>query len=126
MVNELLTQLERFDGIFIASTNLMHNLDQASLRRFDLKACFSYLKPAQARQLLQAHCQQLGLAVCDGSLHRVATSSLLTPGDFHAILRQARFQPFASAQEFVSALLADVSLKAHPKAEESKEIGFLQ
>lgn len=26
MVNELLTQLEAFDGVFIASTNLMHNL----------------------------------------------------------------------------------------------------
>ena len=126
MVNELLTQLERFDGLFIGSTNLMQNLDQAALRRFDLKACFSYLKPAQARQLLQAHCQQLGLPVCDSSLQRVANSSVLTPGDFHAIRRQARFQPFASAQEFVTALLTDVALKSQSKVEESKGIGFLQ
>ena len=125
MVNELLTQLEAFDGVFIASTNLMHNLDQAALRRFDLKACFSYLKPAQAQQLLQAHCQQLGLNVCDTSLQRVASSSLLTPGDFNAIRRQARFQPFASAQAFVTALLTDVALKTQHQTE-SKGIGFLQ
>ena len=36
-VNELLTQMESFSGLFIASTNLMRGLDQASLRRFDLK-----------------------------------------------------------------------------------------
>lgn len=126
MVNELLTQLERFDGLFIASTNLMHNLDQAALRRFDLKACFSYLKSAQAQQLLQAHCQQLGLTVCDSSLHRVTTSALLTPGDFNAIRRQARFQPFASAQDFVTALLTDMALKSQTQLDKSKGIGFLQ
>ncbi len=126
MVNELLTQLEGFDGLFIASTNLMRNLDQASLRRFDLKACFSYLKPAQAEALLKAHCLQLGLEVCKESLERVVTSSVLTPGDFHAVRRQARFQPFSSAQEFVTALLTDVSLKVQPKAVESKSIGFIR
>ena len=44
-VNEMLVQMENFDGIFIATTNLMDNLDRASLRRFDLKLEFSYLKP---------------------------------------------------------------------------------
>ena len=33
MVNEMLTQLESFDGVFIASTNLMDRLDAAVLRR---------------------------------------------------------------------------------------------
>ncbi|MEO5344259.1 MAG: AAA family ATPase, partial [Gammaproteobacteria bacterium SHHR-1] len=39
-VNELLTRMEAFDGIFIASTNLRDNLDAASMRRFDLKIHF--------------------------------------------------------------------------------------
>lgn len=126
MVNELLTQLESFNGLFIASTNLMHNLDQAALRRFDLKAGFHYLKPAQSRQLLQAHCQQLGLTVCHSSLERVASATMLTPGDFNAVRRQARFHPFGSAQDVVTALLTDVALKAQPNKAESKPIGFLQ
>jgi len=33
MVNELLTQMEDFDGLFVCSTNLMDVFDQASLRR---------------------------------------------------------------------------------------------
>ena len=37
LVNEMLTQTESFSGVFIASTNLMGGLDQAALRRFDLK-----------------------------------------------------------------------------------------
>ncbi len=37
-VNEMLTQVENFYGVFIASTNSIEGLDQASLRRFDLVA----------------------------------------------------------------------------------------
>ena len=58
-VNEFLTQLENFDGLFIASTNLADNLDQAALRRFDLKVKFDFLKPVQACELLRRHCAQL-------------------------------------------------------------------
>ena len=32
--------LEEFDGIFIATTNLIDNLDKASLRRFNIKMEF--------------------------------------------------------------------------------------
>ena len=52
-VNEMLTQMECFNGIFIASTNLMGSLDPAALRRFDMKVKFDYLKPAQAWQLFK-------------------------------------------------------------------------
>src|SRR3546814_14496574 len=34
---EFLTQLESFDGIFVATTNLVGNFDAAALRRFDYK-----------------------------------------------------------------------------------------
>ena len=36
-VNEMLVQMENFNGIFIATTNLMDNLDKASLRRFEAR-----------------------------------------------------------------------------------------
>ena len=48
-VNEMLTQMESYRGLFIASTNLMSDLDEASLRRFDLKVHFGYLKAAQVQ-----------------------------------------------------------------------------
>jgi len=52
-VNELLVQMENFDGLFICSTNLMDDLDQASLRRFAIKVEFDYLTPAQSCKMLQ-------------------------------------------------------------------------
>ena len=46
-VNELLTQMEAFDGIFICTTNLMEKLDPASLRRFAFKVRFDPMTPDQ-------------------------------------------------------------------------------
>ena len=42
-VNEMLTQIERFEGVMVVSTNLIEVLDPAALRRFDLKLKFDYL-----------------------------------------------------------------------------------
>jgi AAA+ superfamily predicted ATPase len=46
-VNELLQQMERYPGIFIAATNLMSGIDPAALRRFDFKLHFRSLAPTQ-------------------------------------------------------------------------------
>jgi transitional endoplasmic reticulum ATPase len=37
--------MERFRGILICTTNRLMDLDQASIRRFNFKIGFSYLKP---------------------------------------------------------------------------------
>lgn len=122
-VNEMLVQMEAFDGIFVASTNLLHNLDQASLRRFDLKACFNFLTFTQSEQLLMRHCQQLKLSGAEQAAALLKQSQQLTPGDFAAVARQSRFRPMADASAFVKALLSEVALKT---AGESKQIGFVQ
>lgn len=122
-VNEMLVQMEAFDGIFVASTNLLHNLDQASLRRFDLKACFTFLTFAQSEQLLKRYCQQLTLSGAEQAATLLKQSQQLTPGDFAAVARQSRFRPMADASAFVKALLSEVALKT---AGESKQIGFVR
>ena len=68
-VNEMLTQMESFPGIFIASTNLRDNLDQAALRRFDMKIKFDYLLPHQSRTLLESYCDTLHLEPPDTALN---------------------------------------------------------
>ena len=104
-VNEFLTQLEQFEGIFIASTNLVEGLDAASLRRFDFKAKFDYLKPAQASGLLAAHLVAAGLPVAGSDdLRQLEALQNLTPGDFAAVARQHRFKPLATGAAWVSAL----------------------
>jgi SpoVK/Ycf46/Vps4 family AAA+-type ATPase len=121
IVNEMLTQMESFPGVFIASTNLMEGLDQAALRRFDLKVKFDYLKPTQAAELLLRYCRELYLPEPSAEVvTRVTRLSALTPGDFAAVVRQHRFRPLASAAALVSALEAECALKQGTK----RAIGF--
>lgn len=121
-VNEMLTQMESFAGVFIASTNLMEGLDQAALRRFDLKVKLGFLQPSQAWRLLERTCAVVALpAPTDGLRVPMARLTLLTPGDFAAVVRQHRFRPLASPGAVVTALGAEVKLKDGAKA----KIGFV-
>ena len=112
MVNEMLTQMESFPGVFIASTNLVDGLDQAALRRFDLKVKFDFIRPDQAQALLSRYCKSLAIpaphAETEGTLARLTN---LTPGDFAVVARQHRFRPIGSASAFVSALAAECAIK---------------
>lgn len=111
-VNEMLTQMENFQGVFIASTNLMQGLDQAALRRFDLKIKLDFLRPEQAWALLQRHCAQLGLpAPGTDEQARLARCRCLTPGDYAAVLRQQRFRPLCGPAALVAALEVECALK---------------
>jgi hypothetical protein len=109
-VNEMLTQMEAFDGIFVATTNLIDRLDEASLRRFDAKICFDYLRTAQVAALLRQACDKLQIDAvgCDeaaAGLHK------LTPGDFATVMRQARFGPVPDLHELCRRLAAEVAHK---------------
>ena len=120
-VNEMLTQIESFPGIFIASTNLRDNLDQAALRRFDMKIKFDYLLPHQSRTLLESYCDTLNLEPPDTALTaRLDRLHNLTPGDFATVTRRHRFKPVGAATDMVSALEEECSLKENFK----RPIGF--
>ena len=121
-VNEMLTQMEAFAGVFVATTNLVDELDPAALRRFDLKAHFGYLRAEQAAELLRRHCSVLGLDAPDpGDLARVSQLGNLTPGDFAAVVRRHAFQPFALPRALIDALARECSLKAGGR----QAIGFI-
>jgi len=123
LVNEMLTQMESFSGVFIASTNLMDGLDQAALRRFDLKVKFDYLLPAQAFELMTRYCHSLALEA-PGAQHQAAIARLvnLTPGDFATVARQHRFRPVNCTANMLAALQAECAVKEGSRA----TIGFLQ
>ncbi|MDO9520295.1 MAG: ATP-binding protein [Pseudohongiella sp.] len=122
MVNELLTQMESFDGIFIASTNLANNLDQAALRRFDLKLRLDYLAPEQAVQLTRRCLESLDLPTPDNSWdYEIRMLTNLTPGDFATATRRHKFSPIGSAQEFVAVLQAECAAKEEMR----RPIGFV-
>ena len=112
LVNEMLTQIEAFSGIFIGSTNLMEGLDQASLRRFDLKIRFDYLTDDQAWALLKRHSVSLGLPEpSNDDREQLSRLPRLTPGDFATVARQSCMRPISAPHEMVAALEAECSLK---------------
>ena len=123
-VNEMLTQMESFNGVFVASTNLMTGLDQASLRRFDLKLNFRYMTAEQAWRMYLQQCHSLQLSKPDDSRHKELSSiHTLTPGDFAAIARQHRFQPLSSPEAMLEALKAECAIKEDAN---HRPIGFVQ
>ena len=120
-VNEMLVQMESFDGIFIATTNLIDNLDKACLRRFDLKLEFGYLLPEQARNLFKKECALLKVKFDENASKKVSSLGLLAPGDFASVRRQAKFRPIKNGEDFCHRLELEVALK---NEEKSVKIGF--
>jgi SpoVK/Ycf46/Vps4 family AAA+-type ATPase len=122
-VNEMLTQMESFEGLFICSTNLMTRLDEASLRRFALKVKFNYLKPEQRWQLFGEHIgrhEQADEAHCRTVLNQLNN---LTPGDFACIRRQAKLMnEKLTAEEWLVRLKQECSAKPD---QGSRSIGFM-
>lgn len=123
LVNELLLQMERFDGIFIATTNMMDNVDHAALRRFDFKVRFDYLAPAQLVGLFRHTCHTLGLGSPDTELCReVGSLGRLTPGDFAVVVRRNRFVAAQCPRQVYQALMQEVAAKDSSRA---RPIGFV-
>jgi hypothetical protein len=88
-VNEMLQGMERFNGIFICTTNLLDRIDQAALRRFTFKIQFKPLTALQREAMFvtealagDAHRPDRRPARAPGRLEQ------LCPGDFAAVKRQ--------------------------------------
>lgn len=123
-VNEMLVQMENYEGIFIATTNLMSGLDQASLRRFDLKLEFGYLNGANAMRLFEAEAKMLGIDTIERSVGSAVESlDRLAPGDFAAVRRQNRFAPILTADDLFDRLRDEVAIKEEGS---EKKMGFLK
>lgn len=88
-VNELLTRMEHFNGIFICATNLFEALDAAALRRFTFKFQFRAL---DAEQRVRMFKNEVGLQLTEADDMYMDLLSLqyLTPGDFATVQRQAK------------------------------------
>lgn len=94
-VNEFLTQLEEFDGLVACTTNRMDFLDQASLRRFDFKLRFDYMRVDQIRGMIDAilvKFEMEHLVFDRASEIRLHELRKVTAGDFQIALRRLSFR----------------------------------
>ena len=123
-VNEMLTQIKRFEGLMVVSTNLIEVLDPAALRRFDLKLKFDYLTLPQRLDFAKQQAEILGLPLLsEEDLSQIESLNLLTPGDFAAVARRHQFSPFQKVQDWLSALQGECEVKPAFSAT-TRRIGF--
>jgi SpoVK/Ycf46/Vps4 family AAA+-type ATPase len=112
-VNELLQQMERYPGIFVAATNLMSGIDTAALRRFDFKLHFRALTPAQRLRLFAR--EALGddqAEVPDLIARHLHSLDTLTPGDFATVCRQrALLGEEPTPEQFLRRLVMECRMK---------------
>jgi len=107
-VNEFLTQMESFEGIFIATTNFMDCLDKASLRRFDMKAKFDFMRPDQVQELYKRYADKWGFKANPDIVRGLRN---VTPGDFAAVNRRMKFTNDVNEESFFAALKEEVGIK---------------
>ena len=121
-VNELLVQMEAFEGLFVCATNLVERLDPAAFRRFALKIRLDPLRSDQRWRLFCATLARFGLDVDERLRPALDRASDLTPGDFVAVVRGAELKgPPDSAAALFDALDEERRMKPG-KARD--EIGF--
>ena len=125
-VNEMLQGMERHQGVFICTTNLMDRIDQAALRRFTFKIRFMPLSAAQRRAMFVAEVLE-GVAerLEPGVQKRLDLMEQLCLGDFAAVQQQAHILGTGfSAEEFLEQLEAEHRIK--PEVREHRGLGFMQ
>jgi len=125
-VNQMLQGMERFGGVFVCTTNLFEDLDEAALRRFTFKLRFHPLTREQRERIFVA--EALGgdaQRLSDEQRARLAALDQLTAGDFAAVKRQVEilgeaFEP----DEFLSQLESEHRVK--PEVRQRRGIGFVK
>lgn len=126
LTNEFLSWMEEFKGIQIFTTNRLRDLDMASIRRFNYKLEFRYLKPEGNvifyRRILACLAGDSFDRDIEEQLRRM---SRLTPGDFKAVRDRFAFKDVTevSHHALVQALREEERIKALHAGE--KAIGFL-
>ena len=86
-VNELLQQMENFDGVMVAATNFCKNLDAAIMRRFTFKLEFDYLDDDGKRVFFE---KMFKSVLSDEEFAELKEIPNLAPGDFRTV-RQEQF-----------------------------------
>ena len=123
-VNEMLQGMERFTGIFICTTNLFEELDEAALRRFTFKIRFQPLTPSQRLRMFTAEALQGRVdGLTQEHQDRLALLDQLVPGDFAAVQRQVEILalPF-DPDGFLCQLESEHRVK--PEVRQRRGIGF--
>ncbi len=125
-VNEMLQGMERYNGIFICTTNLLDRIDQAALRRFTFKIKFKPLTTEQREKMFIVEALGGKAELMSPEMRqKLKLMEQLCPGDFAAVKRQGvilatELEPL----EFLEQL--DMEHRIKPEVRENRGMGFLR
>ncbi len=119
-VNEFLTQMEKFEGIVICTTNLRNIMDKAMQRRFHIMVEFKALKDEGVESLLGMYFPQFDFNEED--IRRISMFQSATPGDFGNLFSRLRFM---NQEKVTETYITDELCKMQEEKEFGKRsIGF--
>ena len=119
-VNELLQQMENFNGVMVAATNFSKNLDPATMRRFTFKLEFGYLDEAGMKSFFE---RMFKTTLSKDELAELRQLRNLAPGDFRTV-RQEQFYlgDDVTNLDRIAALREECAIKKD--GDSSQPIGF--
>lgn len=113
-VNTLLSEMERFRGIFIVGTNLIQRLDPAALRRFSFRLHFDYLTSEGKEIFYRTYFKPLNMPeLTDSEKKSLHDIDQMTPSDFRNTRQQFFYLEDSNLTnaEIIEALAAEVASK---------------
>ena len=114
-VNTLLSEMERFRGIFIVGTNLIQKLDNAALRRFSFRLHFDYLDNSGKEIFFNTYfTQRMNLPKLDDiDKKELFAINNMTPSDFRNVRQQFFYlqDEKLSNSEIIEALETEIASK---------------
>jgi SpoVK/Ycf46/Vps4 family AAA+-type ATPase len=126
MQNIFLEQIERFDGILIATTNLLENIDSAFSRRFNYKVEFKKPSFKQRIELWQKMLPKQAEYEKDFDIEKLAKYEL-TGGQINLIVKNTAYKvaikdnPIFTMNDFID----EINREKISSFGDSKEIGFM-
>ena len=127
MQNIFLEQIERFEGVLIATTNLLENLDTAFSRRFNYKIPFKKPDRAQRLALWRKMLPEKAPYAEDFDIEKLAEYDL-TGGQIELIVKNTAYrvavkeEPIFTTDDFITEIKKE---KGGSFEEEGKSMGFL-
>ncbi len=127
MQNIFLEQIERFEGVLIATTNLIENLDSAFSRRFNHKIAFKKPNREQRMELWEKMLPKNADYEKDFDIKRLAEFSL-TGGQINLIVKNTAYSvavkddPLFTIEDFISEIKKE---QGGSFEGEGKSMGFL-
>lgn len=117
-VNQILQEMENFNGVLVAATNFSETLDKAVLRRFNFKLELDYATDEGKIALFGRYFDS---SLTDEEKVRLKAISRLTPGDYRTVCEKLFFLEGGESNQ---ARLEALEAESSSKGRERLKIGF--